>query len=198
MGECKANEEPRASAQGGSTCKRKKARHLGRCEADPGAGQTKQCLREMLLTSCTSQYRLNNLHRFWLSEPTLMLVPHLGRARESPSLFLLPNEGSGAPRRRMAWISPDRPDLTGGPGSPGPWRISGCARVLSTRHAAFRLYAFNGSVGPARSLSATGGLPAAARGRGSRSPRSRVPHPAPPLRRLATTPLSGRDVCNLR
>jgi len=68
----------------------------------------------------------------------------------------------------MVWISPDRPDLTGGPGSPGPWRISGCARVLSTRHAAFRLYAFNGSVGPARGPCATGGLPAAARGRGLR------------------------------
>src|SRR5262245_5574051 len=39
-----------------------------------------------------------------------------------PSLFFLPDEGSGAPRRRMAWISPDRPDLTGGPGTPGPWR----------------------------------------------------------------------------
>src|SRR5262249_59366775 len=34
----------------------------------------------------------------------------------------------------------------------------------ATRH--LRLYAFNGSVGPARSLCAAGGLPAAARGRG--------------------------------
>src|SRR5262249_46504894 len=34
----------------------------------------------------------------------------------------------------------------------------------ATRH--LRLYAFNGSVGPARSLSAAGGLPAAARGHG--------------------------------
>jgi len=110
-----------------------------------------------------------------------------------PSLYLSPHEGSGAPRRRMAWISPDRPDLTGGPGTPGPWRISGCARVLSTRHAASTALRLHGSVGPARSLCATGGLPAAARGRGSRSPRSRVPHPAPPLRRLARTPLSGRD-----
>src|SRR5215475_5369680 len=47
----------------------------------------------------------------------------------------------------------------------GSWRISGCAAPTrrATRH--LRLYAFNGSVGPARSLSAAGGLPAAARGR---------------------------------
>src|SRR5215813_748468 len=107
----------------------------------------------MLLTSCTSQYRLSDLPSSLalVQKANAMLVPHLGRARESPSLFLLPNEGSGAPRRRMAWISPDRPDLTGGPGSPGPWRISGCAASSrgATRH--LRIYPLR-PVGPARGL----------------------------------------------
>jgi len=51
----------------------------------------------------------------------------------------------------MAWISPDRPDLTGGPGSPGPWRISGCAASSrrATRH--LRIYPLR-PVGPARGL----------------------------------------------
>src|SRR5262245_33422940 len=38
-----------------------------------------------------------------------------------------------------------------------------------------------------------GGFPSAARGHGLRLPRSRVPHPAPPSRHLATMPLGGRD-----
>src|SRR5262245_61639878 len=98
----------------------------------------------------------------------------------------------------MAWISPDRPGFSrAGPERRDPDAHDACVRVLSARHAAFRLYAFNGSVGPARGLCATGGLPAAARGRGLRLPRSRVPHPAPPSRRLATTPLDGRDTCNI-
>src|SRR5262245_51678140 len=51
-----------------------------------------------------------------------LLPPGLVGLGVGPSLFPSPNKGSGAPRRRMAWISPDRPDLTGGPGTPGPWR----------------------------------------------------------------------------
>src|SRR5262249_33387938 len=126
-------------------------------------------------------------------------APPLGRARGGPSLFLPPNEGSDAPRRRMAWISPDRPVFHGRARNAGSLTHMTRAPASSrraTRH--LRLYAFNGSVGPARSLCAAGGLPAAARGRGLRLPRSRVPHPVPPSRRLMKAPLDGRDVCNLK
>src|SRR5262249_40240814 len=96
------------------------------------------------------------------------LAPPLGRARGGPVSFLpLAMRGSDAPRRRVVRITPDGPDdHPGRTRIAGSWRISGCAAPTrrATRH--LRLYAFNGSVGPARSLSAAGGLPAAARGRG--------------------------------
>src|SRR5215467_11964713 len=93
--------------------------------------------------------------------------PCLGSGAGWARLFPSPrNEGSDAPRRRVVRITPDGPDdHPGRTRIAGSWRISGCAAPTrrATRH--LRLYAFNGSVGPARSLSATGGLPAAARGR---------------------------------
>src|SRR5262249_19423870 len=66
-------------------------------------------------------------------------------------LFPSPNEGSGAPRRRMAWISPDRPGFSrAGPERRDPDAHDACVRVLSTRHAAspaLRLQRF-GRTGP--------------------------------------------------
>src|SRR5262249_40994308 len=120
------------------------------------------------------------------------------RARGGPSLFRLPNEGSGAPRRRMVWISPDRPDLTGGPGSPGPWRTSRVRPRPLDAPRGITAFAFTASRTEPAVFVPRGGFPSAARGRGLRLPRSRVPHPAPPSRRLATTPLDGRDARNLR
>src|SRR5262245_43902077 len=88
-----------------------------------------------------------------------MLVPDLGRARESPSLFSLPHEGSGAPRRRMAWISPDRPVFHGRARNAGTLthmtRASASSR-RATRHYRFRVH---GQSDRARGLCATGRLP---------------------------------------
>src|SRR5262249_32614526 len=101
-----------------------------------------------------------------VKQPSL-IGPCLGSGAGWARLFPSPrNEGSDAPRRRVVRITPDGPDdHPGRTRIAGSWRISGCAAPTrrATRH--LRLYAFNGSVGPARSLSATGGLPAAARGR---------------------------------
>src|SRR5215813_5277812 len=105
-----------------------------------------------------ARIQLSTAKRYW----SLTWVGR-GRARLFPSPR---NEGSDAPRRRVVLIAPDGPDdHSGRTRIAGSWRISGCAAPTrrATRH--LRLYAFNGSVGPARSLSATGGLPAAARGR---------------------------------
>src|SRR5262249_26209385 len=81
----------------------------------------------------------------------------------------------------------------GGARIAGPWRISGCAAPTrrATRH--LRLYAFNGSVGPARSLSATGGLPAAARGRDVCGVTLAGAASHLTSRHLMRVPLSGRD-----
>src|SRR5262249_38269021 len=121
--------------------------------------------------------------------------PSFGRAWGLPVSFSLPPT-RGVARREGAWpgFRQTGPVFHGRARNAGTLthmpRASASSR-RATRH--LRLYAFNGSVGPAGSLWAAGGLPAAARGRGSRLPRSRVPHPAPPSRRLATTPLDGRD-----
>src|SRR5215813_10807163 len=122
-------------------------------------------------------------------------APPLGRARGGPSLFLPPNEGSDAPRRRMAWISPDRPVFHGrarNAGSLAHMTRAPASSRRATRH--LSAFAFTASRTGPRSLVPRGGFPSAARGRGLRVPRSRVPHPAPPSRRLATTPLSERDI----
>src|SRR5215467_1529925 len=97
-----------------------------------------------------------------------MLAPPLGRARGGPVSFL-PLATRGVTRREDALSGlrrTARDDHSGRTRIAGSWRISGCAAPTrrATRH--LRPYAFNGSVGPARSLSAAGGLPAAARGRG--------------------------------
>jgi len=119
----------------------------------------------------------------------------LGRAWGLPVSFLSPHEGSDAPRRRMAWISPDRPVFHGRARIAGTLthmtRASASSR-RATRH--LSAFAFTASRTGPRSLVPRGGFPSAARGRGLRVPRSRVPHPAPPSRRLATTPLSERDI----
>src|SRR5215813_15195370 len=101
-----------------------------------------------------------------VKQPSL-IGPCLGSGAGWARLFPSPrNEGSDAPRRRVVRITPDGPDdHPGRTRIAGSWRISGCAAPTRRAMRHLRLYAFNGSVGPARSLSATGGLPAAARGR---------------------------------
>src|SRR5262249_45631932 len=87
----------------------------------------------------------------------------LGGARLFPSPQ---NEGKDAPRRRVVRITPDGPDdHSGRTRIAGSWRISGCAAPTrrATRH--LRLYPFTGPAAPPGSLSARGGLPAAAGGR---------------------------------
>ena len=108
-------------------------------------------------------------------------------ARGTPAFlsFRFPQtEGVGAPTRRMAWISPDRPGsawLQGGPGSPGPGREASRPAPCGapTRH--LGLYAFDrGRTGPGHS--ARRGCPSTARGRGCVLHRSQVPLPFPAVK----------------
>src|SRR5262245_31970169 len=105
--------------------------------------------------------------------------------RPHSCLFASPSgEGVGAPTRRMAWISPDRPRsalLLGEPGSPGPGREASRPAPCGapTRH--LGLYAFDrGRTGPGRS--ARRGCPSTARGRGCVLHRSQVPLPLPAVK----------------
>jgi len=129
--------------------------------------------------------------RIQLSKSASFIVPRFGRAWGWPVSFPSPQWGEWRAEKAHG-LDFARPARSGGrarnAGTLAHMTRAPASSRRATRH--LRLYAFNGSVGPARSLCAAGGLPAAARGRGSRSPRSRVPHPAPPLRRLARTPLS--------
>ena len=135
-------------------------------------------------------------------EANIGLAPVLSLgAGVRPSSAFVPsprNEGSDAPRRRVVRITPDGPDdHSGRTRIAGSWRISGCAAPTrrATRHLPLSR---SRPVGPSpRSL---------CRGEASRVPpgdvtcvasRSRVPHPAPPSRHLATMPLGGRDGYNL-
>src|SRR5262249_60452404 len=64
----------------------------------------------------------------------------------------------------------------------------------ATRH--LSAFAFHGARTQAGPVVADGVAPGSARGC-SCEPHPRVPHPAPPSRRLMKAPLSGRDACNL-
>src|SRR5262249_47931615 len=120
-------------------------------------------------------------------EGNSLLAPVLGRARgvaRIPFSLRPPDEGDGAPKRRMPWITPGRPDLCSGePGSPGPGALARSARASWRTTAAFsaicvlRRPDLAGPVVPRR------GYPAAARVRGCEL-RTQVPRPAP----LRTTP----------
>src|SRR5262244_645601 len=138
-----------------------------RAEAPPAPG----CPGYSQLGACSRTTTVAiDIARFFagISEkPTLCRSLPLSRAREGPSLFPFPDRGEWRAEATRdldySQILPDRSGVTRG------LRVRRTVPVRlavrrATRH--LRLYAFNGSVGPARSLSATGGLPAAARGRG--------------------------------
>ena len=174
--ECRALRNPRpprgervasiedASRVRGGSCRRlcpSPASRLGRSAPSP------RCAGRGLRSARRDRCRNGAGPHIRVSNSRTSSPPGFARARGWARLLPSPrNEGSDAPRRRVVRITPDGPDdHSGRTRIAGSWRISGCAAPTrrATRH--LRLYAFNGSVGPARSLSATGGLPTAARGR---------------------------------
>src|SRR5215813_14164540 len=96
-----------------------------------------------------------------------MLAPPLGRARGGPVSFL-PLAMRGVTRRDDALSGLRRTARTitpGGPGSPDPGASADAPRQLGAPRGISGFTPSTVSDGPARSLSAAGGLPAAARGR---------------------------------
>src|SRR5262249_42004148 len=115
-----------------------------------------------------------------------MLVPDLGRARESPSLFPSPMRG---------WPRPFPLPKGGG----GRAEQAGKKKRTppSRRPRGFSRFRVPRCPDPGRPVVAGGASRGSARGC-SCEPHPQVPHPAPPSRRLMKAPLSGRDACNLR
>src|SRR5262249_22822100 len=125
-------------------------------------------------------------------------APDLGRARGGPVSFL-PLATRGVTRREGAWpgFRPTRPVFTGAPRTPGPWRTCRVRPRPLDAPRGITAFAFTASRTEPAVFVPRGGFPSAARGRGLRLPRSRVPHPAPPSRRLMRAPLDGRDLYHL-
>src|SRR5262249_44217651 len=117
-------------------------------------------------------------------------APVLVRARgfaRSPFPFPSPNEGSGAPRRRMVWISPDRPVFHGRARNAGS--LAHMTRApASSRRATRHLRSDRPAV-----LVPREGSPPPPGEAAYVEPPSQVPHPAPPSRHLVTMPLGRRE-----
>src|SRR5262249_28722500 len=86
--------------------------------------------------------------------------PDLASGAGGPVSFPSPHEGSGAPRRRMAWISPDRPVFHGrarNAGSLAHMTRAPASSRRATRH--LSAFAFSASRTEPAVLSAAGRLP---------------------------------------
>src|SRR5262245_17719080 len=125
-------------------------------------------------------------------------APVLVRARGfARSLFSFPspNEGSGAPRRRMAWISPDRPVFHGRARNAGS--LAHMTRAPASLDAPRGISGFTPSTvrsdRPAVLVPREGSPPPPGEAAYVELP-SQVPHPAPPSGHLATMPL-GKPEC---
>src|SRR5262249_40921837 len=122
-----------------------------------------------------------------------MLVPDLGSGAGEPVSFL-PLAMRGVARREGA-LSGFRRTAR----SDGRARSAGSLAHMTRAPASLdaprgiTAFAFTASRPEPTVFVRRGGFPSAARGRGLRLPRSRVPHPAPLSRRLMTAPLGGRD-----